>query len=79
MTMVILTSDNAVERIAEHIRNGDQQVLVIGAGSPSIIHGDLHCGRNLADLAVKVFSPVSHYPEYGHYRKDFRTGKPLRY
>ena len=62
-----------------------QQVIVVGPGFKGHLANPFSMEERiglidrvtpkLPDLRIKR----SGYPEYGHYRVDFRTGKPLRF
>ena len=80
-------SSPLIQRIAERLLEARQEVVIIGAGM-SIPRNLLSVEdrMSLLETAVKPKSLIdqisfkrSGYPEYGHYRVDFRTGKPLRW
>lgn len=66
--------DNAklIDTLKEH------DIVVIGAGSPVTMLNTVDLVSAMEIAAWKTPSYLNQ-PEYGHYRKDFRTGKPLRY
>ncbi len=70
---IVLNEDGAVAKIIERVKSHD--VVLVCGGSPVI--GDMHCGK--MDFKVIDIFTSKNVPEHGHYRVDFRTGKPLRY
>jgi hypothetical protein len=79
-------SDPHLQAIARRLLDEKYNVVVIGAGMPmprdiSPTHNRLSLIEEMNPSSLKdlVSFKRSGYPEYGHYRVDFRTGKPLRY
>lgn len=76
-----------IKEIARRLLEARYEVIVIGPGMSlprdiSPTHNRHSLFENEVDLqSLKdlISFKRSGYPEHGHYRVDFRTGKPLRY
>lgn len=79
--VILLEDANMVAKVMERLANDPHNCIIMIGCHQSILSrdvlglGDIHAGM----IDLRVITPKSTAPEYGHYRVNFRTGKPLRY
>lgn len=76
----MLDDPESVTQIMDRVYADPTNIIIVvcnGAFSPyheRVVFGDI-----LGAIDLPVINIKSAAPEYGHYRVNFRTGKPLRY